>query len=176
MEAKSERESSLLENDLSENQKKVLDSVDIPKELNIQIKSVTPISPEAIEMNDSFGLARKIYQDVLSPQLKSNEEQKRKHKIQLMNNIFSILKWQFIFTYLFVAILIIGVFCSSFLKISDDIVQSIIKFVEFYITSIVVELLSILFFIVKNVFDTSIVDLMKNFNKYNEEDNEKKDN
>lgn len=57
----------------------------------------------------------------------------------------------------------VGILFSSQLMISELIVSKIIGFIEFYITSIVVELLSILFFIVKNVFDKSIVDLIKNF-------------
>lgn len=148
---------------LSAEQKEVLNSVKVPDELNIQINNAIPIPPESIQMNSAFELARKIYQEVLSPQLEENEKLKRHHKKILMDNIFKILKWQFIFTYIFVLILIVGILFSSFLVISENIIQYVIRFVEFYITSIVVELLSILFFIVKNVFDKSIVDLIKNF-------------
>ena len=49
-----------------------------------------------------------------------------------------------------------------------SLVEAGISFMKFYITSIIVELISILFFIVKNVFDTSIIDLFKNFDKNKE--------
>lgn len=163
-----------LKNDLSNDQQIVLDSVPIPQQVNIKIENTPPISKDAIQMNESFELVRIMYQDILSPQLQKNEILKRKQKITLMTNIFKILKLQFIFTYIFVFILIIGVLGSSFINISETTIHSVIKFVEFYITSIVVELLSILFFIVKNVFDTSIVDLMKNFDKRNRKNKQQK--
>lgn len=165
MEIENTEENSKTDNEFTPEQQEVLNSVSIPNHLNIQINNTPPVSQEVIQMNESFELARKMYQDVLSPQLKQNEDLKRTHKTLLMEKIFGILKWQFIFTYIFVLILIIGTLASSYIGLSETIVQSIIKFVEFYITSIVVELLSILFFIVKNVFDKSIVDLIRNFDK-----------
>lgn len=84
-----------------------------------------------------------------------------------MNNIFKILNIQFRFMYVFMFILLIGIILSNHLNISDSIIGNIIDLLKFYITSIIVELLSILFFIVKNVFDKSIVDLIKNFDKQN---------
>lgn len=115
------------------------------------------------EMNALFGLKQRIYEKVLSPQLKKNEKLKRTHKSVLMSNIFKLLKWQFIFTYVFVSILLVSVIFSSFLSLDTQVINAIIKFIKFYITSIVVELISILFFIVQNVFDKSIVDLFSNF-------------
>lgn len=161
---------------LSEEQKEVLNTVKVPDVVNIQISNAEPIPPETIQMNNAFELVRKIYQDVLSPQLEENEILKREQKRELMSKIFKILKWQFMFTYVFVTILIVGAIFSNKLHISENIVSSIIKFVEFYITSIVAELLAILFFIVKNVFDKSIVDLIKNFDireKTNNKEQEK---
>lgn len=150
-----------LNDNLSEEQKEVLSAVKVPDVVNIQISNADSMPPEAIQMNNAFELIRKIYQDVLSPQLEENEILKREQKRELMSKIFKILKWQFIFTYVFVVVLIAGALFSKKLQISENIVTSIIKFVEFYITSIVAELLAILFFIVKNVFDKSIVDLIK---------------
>lgn len=160
-----------IEGNLSNDQRIVLDSVSIPQQLIIKVEETHSISKDAVEMNKSFELARMMYQDVLSPQLEKNERLKRKHKKKLMNELFKILKLQFIFTYIFVIILIIGTLCSSYLHISESVVQNVYKFVELYITSIVVELLSILFFIVKNVFDRSIVDLIKDFDKTKQENN-----
>lgn len=152
---------------LSDEQQIILDSVSVPQKVNIKIKNATSISEDARQMNEAFELARIMYQDVLSPQLQKNEDLKRQQKESLMNELFKILNLQFKYTYLFVLILIIGTLTSSYINISEDTIQHIFKFVEYYVTSIVVELLSILFFIVKNVFDTSIVDLIKNFDKRN---------
>lgn len=163
-----------LEKNLSDDQKIVLDSVSVPPRLNIKIENAPSISKDALQMNESFELARIMYQDVLSPQLQENEKLKREQKKELMEKLFKILSFQFIFTYAFVFILIIGTFASSFFNISENIIQNVFKFVEFYITAIVVELLSILFFIVKNVFDTSIVDLIKNFDKRKRKENKKR--
>lgn len=162
------------EENLSDEQRVVLDSVSVPQQLNIEINNASSISQDALQMNEAFELARIIYQDVLSPQLQENEVLKRTQKTDLMNELFKILSLQFKYTYFFVLILIVGTLGSSFLNISESIVENIIKFVEFYITSIVVELLSILFFIVKNVFDTSIVDLIKNFDKINQKKDKKR--
>lgn len=125
------------------------------------------------EMNALFGLKQRIYERVLSPQLEINEDLKRQHKNVLMRNIFKILKWQFIFTYIFVSILLISVILSQFLSLDAIIIKTVINFIEFYITSIVVELISILFFIVQNVFDKSIVDLFSNFDKQKKKKNRK---
>lgn len=154
---------------LSVEQQEVLKSVNVPKGIKIEV--VTPKrTPEVAEMNNAFDLASKIYKDVLSPQLEKNEKLKRKHKNTLMENIFEILKIQFRYTYFFVCLLLVGILCSKYLEISEHTIDSVISFVEFYITSVVVELIAILFFIVKNVFDKSIVDLIKNFDKQNRQD------
>lgn len=150
---------------LSDEQQMIINSVSVPPKIDIQIREPQKISQEALQMNESFDYVQKMYQDVLSPQLEYNESLKREHKKLLMGKIFKLLKWQFIFTYIYVIILLFGILFSSFLGLSEEIVNSIINFIEFYISSIVVELLSILFFIVKNVFDKSIVDLIKNFDK-----------
>lgn len=149
---------------LSKDQEEVLSMVDIPDSLDIQITN--SMSSVTEQMNELFEFVRNMYENVLSPQLKENEKLKREHKTILMNNLFKILKGQFVFTYIFVLALIIGTLASSWLKLSEVIVKDVIQFVEFYITSIVVELLAILFFIVKNVFDKSIVDLIRNFDKH----------
>ena len=113
-------------------------------------------------------MKRKLYVHVLAPQLEKNEKLKRDLKIRLMTNIFRILKWQFIATYVFVGLMTISLIFSAYLKIPESLVEAGISFMKFYITSIIVELISILFFIVKNVFDTSIIDLFKNFDKNKE--------
>lgn len=151
----------------------IAEQIEQMPEFEIPSVSQTDLKEQIIEdqqsvvsnMNDEFTIIRNIYENVLSPELEKNEELKREQKKQLMNKIFDILKWQFIFTYLFVGAILGMVAFSHFLHISEKIVLDSISFIKFYITSIIVELISILFFIVKNVFDKSIVDLIRNFDK-----------
>ena len=100
-----------------------------------------------------------------------NEKLKRQQKKDLMNKIFSLLKIQFIFTYSLMTLSIIAIIFSHFLLISDGTIALLIDLFKFYVTAIIGELIAILFFIVKNVFDKSIVDLISNFDKkkYNSE-------
>lgn len=115
------------------------------------------------EMNIFFERRYLIYKDVLAPELRRNEELKRIHKTKLMNNVFRLLKYQFIFMYVLVFCFLVIIGFSNWIQISETVVLEIISFIKFFITSVIVELISILLFIVKNVFDKSIVDLFKNF-------------
>lgn len=117
------------------------------------------------EMNLYFLMREKIYTDTLSPQLEKNEEKKREHKDIVVNKLFSILKWQFIATYIFTFILIIAIVFGGFFNIDSETIKYMFDFLKFYITSILAELVAILFFIVKQVFDKSIFELFKNFDK-----------
>uniref|UniRef100_UPI00405633CD hypothetical protein n=1 Tax=Acetatifactor sp. TaxID=1872090 RepID=UPI00405633CD len=126
-------------------------------------------------MNDAFAMKQRLYENVLAPQLKENEELKRKLKEKLMNKLFSILKWQLIATYISVTIILVIMMFSSLLGISEQLAIESISFIKFYITSVIVELIAILFFIVKNVFDTSITDLFSNFDKNNKEKKDSQD-
>ena len=142
--------------------------ITVPEKQKVEIEKdekSDPNSIDVIEMNVLFEMKSYIYQKVLGPELQENESLKREQKKALMNNIFKILKWQFIFTYVFVTVLLAAVLFSAFLKIEASTISTIIKFIQFYITSIVVELISILFFIVKSVFDKSIVELFSNFDR-----------
>lgn len=74
-----------------------------------------------------------------------------------------------IFQFIIVAIIVVGsgywiikshVTSNPF---SDSTLQIIFTFIGAYITSVVVELIAILKYIVKNVFDTSIAGMVNNF-------------
>lgn len=147
--------------------------ITVPETQFIEVSEVSNknavIDSDIKEMNDFFAKRYSIYKDVLAPELKENEKLKRTHKTELMKNIFKLLNIQFVFTYIFVLILIVTTIFSNFLNISEEIVVQIFSFSRFYITSIVAELIAILFFIVKSVFDKSIVDLFKNFDKDNKD-------
>lgn len=149
----------------SSDQQTVLNSATVPSDVDIKITNTDSTSKAVFDMNNAFSISENIYNRVLSPQLEKNEDLKREQKKDLMKNLFNILQVQFIFTYICVVIILMGVFLSQLLGLSENVILSVISFIKFYITSIVVELLSILFFIVKNVFDTSIVELIKDFDK-----------
>lgn len=139
--------------------------IPIPNQPEVNLEMPSSDSDMISGMNEAFAMKQRLYEKVLAPQLEENEKLKREQKTDLMNNIFIILKWQFIATYVFVLVVLIALLCSTLLGIPEKVAIEAISFIKFYITSIIVELISILFFIVKNVFDTSIVDLFKNFDK-----------
>ena len=107
----------------------------------------------------------KFLLEVLSPEIQENEKKKRMHKDWLMIAMAAFLIFQFII----VTIIVVG---SGYWIIkshvtnnpfSDSTLQIIFTFIGAYITSVVVELIAILKYIVKNVFDTSIAGMVNNF-------------
>lgn len=120
---------------------------------------------EIDEMNSYFLMRMRIYEKILSPQLEKNEKLKRKHKADVVQKLFTIRKWQFIATYVFTLVMILMIALSNWLKIEQAVLEDMFSFLKFYITSILAELIAILFFIVKQVFDSSIVELFKNFDR-----------
>lgn len=142
---------------MNRNIEETLRETEIPDKSRVELNVHSEEDAIVADLNQQFAMKQRLYEQVLAPQLKENEDLKREHKGVLMTNIFKILKWQFIFTYIFVFTIIIAVLFSSYLGITEKLAMEGISFIKFYITSIIVELISILFFIVKNVFDTSIV-------------------
>lgn len=102
---------------------------------------------------------------VLSPQIIANEEKKRQHKDWLMIIMGAFL----IFQFMLVAIMIS--YCGYWIihmqiinnPFSDSTIKIMITFICTYVTSIIIELIAILKYIVKNVFDTSISGMVKIF-------------
>lgn len=107
----------------------------------------------------------KILLEVLSPEIEENEDKKRRHKDLLLGMMGAFLVFQFLVT----AILVIdsGFFimlCHLIGKpFSDETIKIIFKFIGVYITSVVIELIAILNYIVQKVFDTSVADLFAIF-------------
>lgn len=168
---------SLENNNLTPEQEEVLRNIEIPNTVNVHIRDYYDNSikdKDIKEMNSRFKLSQKIYEDVLAPQLEQNEDLKREQKRTLVDKLFKLLAFQFIVTYIFVFMLILSIIFSCKLALSENVILNLMKFIEFYITSIVVEFISILFFIVKNVFDTSIVELIKGFDKRNNKEKKNK--
>ncbi len=101
--------------------------------------------------------------DCLSPELQLNEQQKRTFKQRLMKYIIVILSIQLGF-FLLIVLMFAFSFCfkTSFTNnISIEQLKHIIDFLKYYICAIIAEFIAMLFFIVKFVFDKSIVVLIK---------------
>lgn len=114
-----------------------------------------------IQQKDHEAL-NKVLLEILSPQLTENEVQKRNFKERLMKYVLRVLIGQLIFVGVpvvgVVAVGCVGCFVGGQYMVT--IVGDMFSFLKFYITAIIAELLAMLFFIVKFVFDKSIVDLM----------------
>lgn len=113
----------------------------------------------------------KVLIEYLSPEVSKNERSKRLHKyiLIILMVIFLTIQFKSVYT---ITIEVINYAISK--EANIDIVNSLLTFVSAYITSVVVELIAILRYIVKNVFDTSIAELVKIFketdNKIKEQD------
>lgn len=101
----------------------------------------------------------------LVPELKDNEEQKRKLKPKLMNYIVWLI---FIHSFIMLILLILLV-CSAtinmpvFKNIDIDIFKELSGFMKFFVTASLTEFIGMLLVIVHYIFDKSIVDLIKKF-------------
>lgn len=134
--------------------------------------------------NDSYELEteqyiRKANADVLlktlAPEVTANEQKKREHKDRLIKYVSIFLGVQFVFVFLIIIAAIAAIICFHALDkpLSQSIVNILFAFFGTYITSIIVELVYILKYIVVNVFDTSISALTKAFaNKRDEKEQE----
>ncbi len=140
--------------------------IKVPKNISINFNRYSDTDSNNIDgINEMFNASYGIYKDILSPQLQKNEELKRQQKKKLMDNIFKLLKTQFIATYVLIFGFIMMIALNQEFGITENTMTQIFDFLKFYITTIIAELIAMLFFIVKNVFDKSIVDLFKNFDK-----------
>lgn len=137
-------------------EKKPVDSKDKPqpKESDIHSKLADITKKDHEALND-------LLVATLAPQLKENEIQKRKLKERISKYIL----WAIIIQSILVFFPVISVvFCICFdfpfLKvISIDDQQIVFNFLEYFITAVLAEFIAMLFFIVKQVFDKSIVGL-----------------
>lgn len=98
--------------------------------------------------------------DILSPEISKNEGVKRIHKYVLIILLAIFLCGQF-FSVCYFSNRIISYAISD--NPNTGIVNNLLAFISAYITSVIVELIAILNYIVKNVFDTSLAELVKLF-------------
>ncbi len=127
-------------------------------DIRIENESSEDITNKIIDNANKYFLVK-----VLSPQIEKNEAKKREHK----NVLIQIVKLFLIFQFVIILILLFGIIIMIFVfhGFNNDLelsyLEKIINFVSIYITSVVVELIAMLKYIVANVFDTSITSLVE---------------
>lgn len=111
--------------------------------------------------------------NIISPEIQKNEEKKRIHKKILLCFVvlFLILQFGFLGYLIYWVFNNIFTFYKTGIVINDSTVKIFFTFVSGYITSIVVELIAMLRYIVKNVFDTSVSGLANAFKENNNKPN-----
>lgn len=146
------------------------------QQLTSDLNSATPKSKPVIEMDSSSTVKtsgsniiqnanNKVLIDVLSPQVEENEKTKRIHKYILLAIVGVFIVIQFVLTFYLISITYNFIFDTYRVKgaIDTHLINLLFTFLTGYITSVVVELIYMLKFMVQNVFDTSISDLVKLF-------------
>ena len=107
----------------------------------------------------------KTIAEAIPNEITKNEETKRKHKDWLLKAVISFLACQFGLFFILLTGVIICFIVGYMTGFPSDMSTSIFDMLKIYLGSIIVELISMLYFIVKNVFDTTIPDLAKQFAK-----------
>lgn len=119
----------------------------------------------------------KILLDTLAPEVSKNEKRKRKYKDKLIKYVSIFLGMQFIAIFILVTVVIGAIIFFHNAK-NDMPISTINIFFAFfgtYVTSVIIELICILKYIVVNVFDTSISVLMGIFKNNDNNKNKDKD-
>lgn len=130
---------------------------DVPNVSNTSIDTV-----RAKMLKEDHAAINQLMLTTLSPQLNENETQKRQFKEKLMKYIQIVLIIQLIVVGVSFLAIIVSVCFGVSHKVFVDNLGSILNFLQYYITAIIVEFIAMLFFIVKFVFDKSIVELLSN--------------
>lgn len=121
----------------------------------------------ALIMQQDHSVLNNVLLSALSPELIENEEQKRDFKEQLMTFITRMLWVQL--TVVSVPVILSYAAVTFKLPLSRTLITKdiniIFDFLKYYITAVIGEFIAMLFFIVKYVFDKSIVDLISHYVK-----------
>ncbi len=146
------------------------------EQLTIDVSTANPQQKPIIEMDNSNNgkvsssniiqnANNKVLIDVLSPQVEENERTKRIHKYILLAIVGVFIVIQFFLTHYLITITYNFIFETYKSKgtIDTHLINLLFTFLTGYITSVVIELIYMLKFMVQNVFDTSISDLVKLF-------------
>lgn len=100
---------------------------------------------------------------ILSPEITKNEDKKREHKDILIKLVKIFLAFQFFIVTVLVlgTIIMVFVFHGVGKEMDLSYINTIVKLISVYITSVVAELIAMLNYIVSKVFDTSITGLVE---------------
>ncbi len=125
-------------------------------------RDTTYDTESAIRRSDHEAI-NKILLRTLDPHLGKNEEQKRDFKGKLVSYIEKVLVAQLIAVGVMIIIVFLTIcFDIPIMKdISGAQTVQMLEFLKYYITAIIAEFIAMLAFIVKFVFDKSIVDLTR---------------
>lgn len=143
----------------------------------------TSLSNVTSDIREGFDIEKEnigIIQNKLIPQLVENENQKRDLKYKMVNIITGCLIAQGLI--LFVPMTaIIYVSFSPILKDNNNLnnnLSEILSFLKYFISAVIVETLTMLYYIIKKVFDSSITDMIELFkkNKKNKKDKKNSEN
>lgn len=150
--------------------KKNLDNEEINKALTLEIPDKNihndlkaehkNNSQKIIDRSFIKNVNNQVLIDILSPEIGNNEKTKRHHKSVLIIFLTLFLVMQLYFVYN-ISNGVIEYATSE--KSNQEIVNSLLAFVTGYITSVIIELIAILNYVIKNVFDTSVIELVKLF-------------
>lgn len=135
----------------------------IPVKTEVELGKEDPVN-EDDEVNEKNS---KLQTDkTIINQFKKDELQKRQFKKILLNTVCVFVGVQTVFMNGVVIFAIISFICKPnfwmFRSLNTEEMHILVSFIEFYISSTIVELLGMLFFIVKNVFDKTLKDMFEN--------------
>lgn len=133
-------------------------TANVKNKVNIPQESVNIDSIVVYSNNEALG-------DAVTTEITKNEEKKREHKDLLLKLVAWFLGLQFGLFFLLLSGVIVMIVVAHMVKMdfSMDVINSVFDMLKMYLTSIIVEMISMLYFIVRNVFDTTIPDLAKQF-------------
>lgn len=136
--------------------------------INLQQENISKTSIDNINLS--------ILRQHLLPEMQQNEKQKREIKDRLIP-IVSRLIWGNLIALILPFIIILLGLSLKLSFINNDLlnnhISTFIDFFKVYTVSILAEMVGVLYFIIKNVFDTSIVDLIPLFKKDTDKPNDK---
>lgn len=152
----------------SEGMYSIWEQIEIPQ-TNTSNEEFTYVE-DKIEMSNSESIDRVvsdldldvfIYRDILAPEIKYNEKLKREHKNTLLKLTKQVIYINFSIIIISVILAFVGI--AFFDKIDISFCQELLSFLKYFLTAIFAEFISILFFIVRRVFDSSISDMFGSF-------------
>lgn len=121
--------------------------------IRIDKDQTTESDPSTVQKKVSF----------INNQYSFNESQKRSQRTAILVIVSVLIFIQLIFFNMIVAVMLASITMdlSIFKNVGTEIAGLILDFLKFYVSATIVELLGMLLFIIKNVFDWSIKDFFR---------------